>query len=226
MQKAWFMSNPSSVFCLGSVGFVIFVFGFLLGFALRNTYRYRLMLNQNRGEASVRNLIVSNFKSPKFHLLNNITIPFQDGTTQIDHILISTKGIFVIETKHYSGWIFASEKSDQWTQVIYRVKSKFQNPIRQNYRHVKALQQLLDFLPREQIHSVVVFSGNAVFKSPVPKGVVYLNQLVSYISAFQDDVVSMNRLEFCVGRLECKRYEISKTTDIQHRAYLAKRFSN
>lgn len=220
------MSNLSSLICLASIGSVIFVSGFLLGFALRNTYRYRLMLNQNRGEASVRNSIVSNFKSPKFYLLNNITIPFQDGTTQIDHILVSTKGVFVIETKHYSGWIFGNEKSDQWTQVFYRVKSRFQNPIHQNYRHVKALQQLLDFLPKEQIHPVVVFSGNAVFKSPVPKGVVYLNQLVPYLSAFQEDVISMNRVEFCVGRLECKRYEISKATDIQHRAYLAKKFSN
>ncbi len=219
------MSNLYSLFCFGSIGLVIFVAGFLLGFAIRNTYRYRLMLNQNRGETSVRNTIVSNFKSPNFHLLNNITIPFQDGTTQIDHILISTKGVFVIETKHYSGWIFGNEKPDQWMQVLYRIKSKFQNPIHQNYRHVKATQQLLDFLPKEKIHSVVVFSGNAIFKSPVPKGVVYLKRLGNYINAFQEDVISINRLEFCVGRLECKRYEVTKATDIQHRAYLAKKFN-
>ena len=219
------MSNLYSLFCFASIGLLIFVAGFLFGYAIRNTFRYRLMLNQNRGEASVRNLIVSNFKSPNFHLLNNVTIPFQDGTTQIDHILISTKSVFVIETKHYSGWIFGNEKSDQWMQVLYRIKSKFQNPIHQNYRHVKAIQQLLDFLPKEQIHSVVVFSGNAVFKSPVPNGVVYLNQLVHHLNTFQEDVISSNRLEFCVGRLECRRYELTKATDIQHRAYLAKKFN-
>jgi len=220
------MSNFSSLFCFGSIALVIFVFGFLLGFAIRNTYRYRLMLNQNRGEASVRKIIVSIFKSPNFHLLNNVTIPFQDGTTQIDHILVSTKGVFVIETKHYSGWVFGDEKSGQWMQVLYRMKSKFQNPIHQNYRHIKALQQLLDFLPKEHIRSVVVFSGSAVFKSPIPKGVVYLNQLANYLATFQEDVITTNRLEFCVGRLECKRYEITKRTDIQHRAYLSKKFGD
>ena len=220
------MSDFFSVICLGSLGFAIFVFGLLIGFLLKNSYRTRLILNQNRGEAAVRKLITSNFKSPNFHLLNNVTIPFQDGTTQIDHILISTKGVFVIEVKHYSGWIFGNEKSDQWMQSIYRVKNRFQNPIHQNYRHVKAIQHLLDFLPKEQIHSIVVFSGSAEFKTPIPNGVFYLEQLVSHLNSFQDEVISSNRLEFCVGRLECKRYDLTKAIDIQHRAYLAKKYGN
>jgi hypothetical protein len=127
----------------------------------------------------------------------------------------------VIETKNYSGWIFGDDTSKQWTQIIYRVKSKFQNPIHQNFRHMKVVQELLDFLSKEQFHSIVVFTGSAVFKSPIPKGVVYQNQLVTYLNAFQDDVISINRLEFCVGRLECKRYEVTKKTDLEHRAYLA-----
>ncbi len=220
------MSDFFSVICLGSLGLAIFVFGLLIGFLLKNSYRTRLILNQNRGEAAVRKLITSNFKSPNFHLLNNVTVPFQDGTTQIDHILISTKGVFVIEVKHYSGWIFGNEKSDQWMQSIYRVKNRFQNPIHQNYRHVKAIQHLLDFLPKEQIHSIVVFSGSAEFKTPIPNGVFYLEQLVSHLNSFQDEVISSNRLEFCVGRLECKRYDLTKATDIQHRAYLAKKYGN
>jgi hypothetical protein len=49
--------------------------------------------------------------------------------------------------------------------------------------------------------------------------------LNEFIKTFQDDVISINRVEFCVGRLECKRYEVSKMTDIQHQAYLAQKFS-
>lgn len=214
------------ILCFGSLGLMIFVLGILIGFSIKNSYRSRLLLNQNRGEAAVRKVITSNFKSPNFHLLNNITIPFQDGTTQIDHVLISTKGVFVIEVKNYSGWIFGNEKSKQWTQSIYRVKSQFQNPIHQNFRHVIAMQQLLEFLPKEQIHSIVVFSGSAEFKSPIPKGVFYLSQLSNHLNTFQEDVISLNRLEFCVGRLECKRYDLTRATDIQHRAYLMKKFGD
>lgn len=220
------MSNLYLLLCLSPIGALIFVAGVLIGYTIKNSYRYRLMLNQNRGEASVRNAIVSKFQPPNFHLLNNVTLPFQDGTTQIDHILISTKGIFVFETKHYSGLIYGSEQSKQWLQTIYRMKNRFQNPIHQNYRHIKAIQQILDFLPKEQIHSVVVFSGSAMFKSDLPKGVVYLNKLTDHLNNFKDDVISMNRLQFCVGRLECKRYELTKATDVQHWAYLAKKFSD
>ena len=207
------------------VSIVFFVFGLLLGLTIKkNYYHYRIGTDQNRGEASVHRILVTNFPPPKFHLLNNLTIPIQDGTTQIDHILISTKGIFVIETKNYSGWIFGDEKSKQWTQVIYRVKSRFQNPIHQNHLHVKTIQELLDFLPKEHIHPIVVFTGSGQFKSPIPKGVVYLHQLVDFLQTFQEDIISTNRVEFCVGRLECKRYEVTKMTDLQHRTYLAQKF--
>lgn len=205
-------------------GLISLLLGFAIGFFVKNHYRYSIRTNQNRGEASVHKAITTYFHSPQYYLLNNITIPFRDGTTQIDHVLVSTKGIFVIETKNYSGWIFADEKSKQWAQVLYRVKSRFQNPIHQNYLHVKAIQQLFDFLPKEQIHSAVVFTGSGQFKTSIPKGVYHLIQLVEFLKTFQDDVISLNRVEFCVGRIECKRYEATKMTDVQHRAYLAQKF--
>lgn len=182
-------------------------------------------LQENTGEKKVRQLLITYFKSPGYHLLNNITLPFEDGTTQIDHILVSTKGIFVIETKHYSGWIFASEKSSEWTQVLYKVKSKFSSPLRQNYRHVKVVQELLDFIPKDQIHSLVVFTGDAVFKTKIPDEVVHLSGLVDRVCSYETDVITQNRLQFVVGRLECTRYEISKQTDVEHKAYLNKKYN-
>lgn len=196
---------------------VIFFLGYLLG-------KWGTHPRENIGEAKVRQVLTTHFKSPDHHLLSNVTLPYDNGTTQIDHILASTKGVFVIEAKHYSGWIFAGEKSPYWTQVIYKYRSKFNNPIHQNYRHVKALRELLDFIPKEQIHSIVVFTGDAVFKNQIPNGVVYLSGLTEHISTFKDEVISQNRLQFIVGRLECTRYEISKQTDMEHKAYLNRKY--
>ena len=86
----------------------------------------------------MRREIQANFSGPDFHLLNHITLKIKDGTTQIDHILVSRFGVFVIETKDYKGWIFANAMHATWTQVLYRVRFKFQNPILQNMRHVRA----------------------------------------------------------------------------------------
>ena len=139
-------------------------------------------------------------------------------------MLVSRKGIFVIETKHYKGWIFGAAKSKVWTQTIYKEKNKFQNPIHQNFKHVKAIEKLLDFLDPVSIHNIVVFSGDAIFKTPKPNNVYYLKELISAIEYYTDDVLSLNRVQFCVGRLEYQRLALTSETDIEHKANLTRRF--
>jgi len=186
---------------------------------------YRVSSLQNRGEALVRREIMAHFNGPEFHLLNHVTLKLKDGTTEIDHILVSPFGVFVIETKDYRGWIFANAKSATWTQVLYKAKFKFQNPIFQNMRHVRAVAELLDFLPVSAIKSVVVFSGDSKFKTDIPPSVLKLSQLAKHLkSAMTTDVViSPNRVQFCVGRLEMARLQISKETDIEHVESLQRR---
>jgi uncharacterized protein YukJ len=126
----------------------------------------------------------------------------------------------VIESKHYSGWIFANASWPTWTQVIYYYKQKFQNPLRQNYKHIKAIQKVLDFVPSEHIHSLVAFTGNAVFKTERPAGVFDVAGLIQHIGQFTTEVLTENRLQFCVGRLECHRKSITGKTDVEHQEYL------
>lgn len=178
--------------------------------------RYRASTFQNHGEALVRREIQAKLSSPDFHLLNHITLKLKDGTTQIDHILVSRFGVFVIETKDYKGWIFANAKHATWTQVLYRVKFKFQNPIFQNLRHVRAVEELLDFLPPEAIKSAVVFTGSAEFKTDMPSGVFTLSGLIDHLKSTTEEVMSLNRVQFCVGRLETARLAITGQTDIEH----------
>jgi hypothetical protein len=178
--------------------------------------RYRASTFQNHGEALVRREIQAKLSSPDFHLLNHITLKLKDGTTQIDHILVSRFGVFVIETKDYKGWIFANAKHATWTQVLYRVKFKFKNPIFQNLRHVRAVEELLDFLPPEAIKSAVVFTGSAEFKTDMPSGVFTLSGLIDHLKSTTEEVMSLNRVQFCVGRLETARLAITGQTDIEH----------
>lgn len=104
--------------------------------------------------------------------LNNVTIPTANGTTQIDHIIVSRFGLFVIETKNMEGWIFGDEKKPQWTQSLYGKKFRFQNPLHQNYRHTKALEEFLG-LPASHFHSVVCFLGESCkLKTALPANVI------------------------------------------------------
>ena len=89
------------------------LFSLALGFALGYS-AHRVHSSQNRGELLVRKAIQKHFHSPNYHLLNHITLKHGDSTTQIDHILVSSYGVFVIETKNYKGWISPSQNSLQW----------------------------------------------------------------------------------------------------------------
>lgn len=203
--------------------FIAIIVVFFLGFSFG---RVRQRISENQGEAIVRKELVKYCRGSTAHILNNITLKCNDGTTQIDHILISQKGILVVETKHYSGWLFCSEKQKYWTQVIYRMKNKFQNPLKQNYKHICAVQDLLDFLPNENINGVVVFTGDATFKTKRPEDVIQLEELREYIDKYSTPEISENRVQFCVGRLECARFEVTKITDIEHQDYLERKFGS
>jgi Nuclease-related domain len=83
-----------------------------------------------------------------------------------------------------------------WTQAYYRTKFRSQNPLRQNYMHARTVQELLDFLPRDAIRSVVVFTGDAEFKTTIPDGVFTLEGFLAFVEANAADVVSVNRVQF------------------------------
>jgi hypothetical protein len=88
--------------------------------------------------------------------------PDGQGTTQLDHVVVSPFGIFVVETKNYRGWIFGSEKQRQWTQQIYKRKERFQNPLHQNHLHIRALMAFSTF---RNPHSIRSYSSSATANS-------------------------------------------------------------
>mgnify|MGYP000845811363 FL=1 len=110
--------------------------------------------------------ILSSLDENEYKVFNDVMLRTKNGkTTQIDHIVISAYGIFVIETKNYSGWIFGNEKAEYWMQVIYNEKHKFRNPVKQNQAHVFAIKELFAEYSDIKYFPIVVFVGNAELKN-------------------------------------------------------------
>ena len=76
---------------------------------------------------------------------------------------------------------------------------------------------------RETVRSVVVFTGSAEFKAGVPEGVYDLSGLVDYIRQQRHESMSLNRMQFCIGRLEAMHLAISGVTDAEHVQSLERR---
>jgi hypothetical protein len=167
------------------------------------------------GEWQVNLLIKFFLDKNEYHLIKNVTLPTADGTTQIDHIIVSKYGIFVIETKNMKGWIFGSENQKQWTQQIFKHKSKFQNPLHQNYKHVKTLEACLK-TKSDSIFSVIIFIGDSTFKTKMPDNVKFARGGITYIKSKTDTVFDSKEVATIVAHIESGRLERSFKTNRQH----------
>lgn len=126
-----------------------------------------------------------------YHVAHNVTLPLPErGTTQIDHLIISRFGIFVVETKNFRGAIYGSEHDRTWTQVIGGRKIVFSNPLRQNYGHARAVAELLG-IPYGAVQPIVMFIGSARIKTKnkLPANVL-THGLLSYIRSHREPVHS------------------------------------
>lgn len=169
------------------------------------------------GEFAV-NMHVKKYLNEAYILLNDCTLPDDlTGTTQIDHILLSPYGIFVIETKNYKGWIFGQAHQKKWTQKIYKNRYKFQNPLHQNYKHVQVISSILeDLVDPNSIHSVVVFMPDCEFKTPMPENVFKGTAWIDYVKQFKTEVIPTRRLKRIQLRLEKEALEKSWKTQKIH----------
>lgn len=151
------------------------------------------------GETIVATML-SGLPENEYKVLNNIMLDNEYGTTQIDHVIVSKYGIFVIETKNYKGWIIGNEYADQWTKNMYGKKYNFRNPLKQNYAHVKALEALLN-LDENKFIPIVAFSWNTDIKVKTSKPVVYINQLKKTVLSYEEEKLSISDIQQIADRI-------------------------
>lgn len=162
---------------------------------------YRTNIHKVKGTIGESNVARTLRRLPKdeYKLFNNLLLHTSRGSSQIDHVVISVYGIFVIETKRYSGWIHGNEKSQNWTQTIYKKRTKFRNPIKQNWSHIYALKEVLSDYGGINYYNIVVFTGdgklkNVTFSTPV----IYRRQLNRTIIAHSEsqslDIARVNAI--------------------------------
>jgi len=174
----------------------IFAIAVFAGWVLRSKWVKGL-----RGELSLRFFAWLGLDKAVYHRLHNLTLRTPDGATQIDHVFISRFGVFVVETKHMAGWIFGREADPHWTQSLYGNNRQFQNPLRQNHKHVKAVEDALD-TGQGVVHSVVVFTGSSKFQKAMPPNVTVLGGFVSYVKSFYLEILSQEQVDRFVAELQ------------------------
>ena len=176
------------------------------------------------GERKVQQLIRRKLDPYRYVDMHGVYLPVGAGEgagiTQIDHVLISPYGVFVLETKHMGGWIYGSEHQKEWTQKLNpKHKVKFQNPLRQNHLHVRAVREALQ-LPKAHVHSVVAFMGKSSFQTDMPPEVTQGEDFITYIETFQDEIWGPEAMQDVIDRLEKVRLPNTSATAKAHLAHI------
>lgn len=120
--------------------------------------REKALRSGRRGEKAVAKEL-GRLKKKDYIVLNDLLLPTANGkTSQVDHVVISTRGIFVIETKNHAGRISGSEQAQYWQQHLSSQSRGFYNPVLQNRSHLRAIRRHLPKLDAEFFSTMVVFT--------------------------------------------------------------------
>lgn len=145
------------------------------------------------GELSARSELLL-LDTEKYKIFNDITVVNGNVMTQIDHVVVSIYGIFVIETKNYSGLITGEERSNRWTQHLVKRKVGFRNPIYQNYGHIKVLEETLK-LENRMFISIIAFTNKVKLSILSDTHVIHIINLKDVIISYKDEVLSSEEVK-------------------------------
>jgi len=148
--------------------------GFLLFLAVSHIFKAReddrsaiLMDYGREGEEKVSRALLKGLPR-EFWLADDLTINLggfpRPRTSQMDHMVMGPGGIWIIETKAYTGHLEGTLKDSKWK----RGKDQLTNPVVQNQWHVKALGEFLrkkgfDSIP---VNSLVVMTRDVKLSVP------------------------------------------------------------
>lgn len=213
--------------------FIILVIGFFVFSMWYNSPQQK----GKRGEMRVHEILSQ--MPEDYHVLDDIVLKTEKGTTQIDHIVVSKYGVFVIETKNYRGEIYGDDNRQQWTQIIvtdvtyikkwyktytYVTKNQFYNPVKQSIGHLFVVKRILSEWPNVKIIPIVVFAGTAdISNVKSNRHVIYDNDLITTIQNYHTVYLSDSDVRKILNRIEesNKRDVIDNITHVSN-VYAAK----
>lgn len=158
--------------------------------------------------------ILARLPREEYIVLNDVLLPTGQGTTQLDHVVVSVYGIFVIESKNYKGKIYGTRSSEKWSQYINEEEYNLRNPIKQNIGHVIAVKRVTH-LSDDFIIPLVVFTGSATLKVLDCDEVIYDGMLYETIRSYRNMILTPEQMEH-YARIIDERLEENAETKSAH----------
>lgn len=162
-----------------------------------------LKMQGNRAEKSVSQIL--NSLGSQYVVFDNVMLRTKKGTTQIDHVVISNYGVFVIETKSHKGMIFGDCFGKNWTQVLYSKSGtnryQFYSPYKQNFGHLRSLYKLFGLDYCYYLGLIVFTSEDADLSNVSCPNAIYSGFLWRVIKGYTQVLLSNEQVSFLCKKL-------------------------
>lgn len=131
----------------------------------------------------------------KYKVLDNLILNHNGEALQMEYVLVSNYGVFVIETRSYRGWVMGEEEEEFWTQLIYSKREKIENTVLLTKKHIQALQSLLTTLGEINYIPIVVFTPEAELKINTKSEVIFRTDLLKTIKKYNQPTLTDQQKE-------------------------------
>jgi hypothetical protein len=154
-----------------------------------------------RGGRRTRKIAAALLDAKTYHQMHDLVLETKDGTVQIDHVIVSPFGVFVIETMDMGGTIFGKTFDPDWTQTFKGETIKFPNPLKPNYDRKLALNGVLR-IGADKLFSIIAFTGNSTFEIAMPDNVTLGKDFVNYIKSKDAVLIEESEVPLIVAKIQ------------------------
>jgi len=108
--------------------------------------------------------------------IDNLLIPNGDeGEIQIDHLLLTSQGLLIVDIKQAVGTVFGSDKMQEWAVISDDRRYTFPNPQAALYDRIAAVRHIVRQVP---VAGRILFLDGAEFTKGVPSLVSSVDELL------------------------------------------------
>lgn len=145
----------------------------------------------------------------EYTVLNDVIVNHNDKKAEIDHLIVSKYGIFLISRNEMGGIISGPVHRASWMQTTWNfgiIKKLFDNPIKKNNHGIQVLGSLLSLGDRMFFHNIILFVAWVKFTDDLPDFVISLSKLIPFIKAKHQPVLTNSQRQAIVQKIKDARY--------------------
>jgi len=183
-----------------------------VGFVIHNSQAMKARRCKQQVDAATQYLI----ESDSYYVMSDVVLLTFEGLIQIDFIIVSRFGVFVVASFDHTGVIDGAESSNTWLQIVNKNEAhEFPNPSKQLKKNTETLRSLIN-LDKKKIFSVVVFDRISGFASSMRARTTHGNGYMEYIRTKRELLLTTKEIKNIVETIEAKRKKQGLISGLKH----------